>query len=81
MKHTYTIPGAYLSVTLFFILCPRSEYPLCIGRCGWDSVKLLDMGVFGSEDCLSIRIGFGLKTAAEVMGGLGADCDVDTVRM
>lgn len=39
------------------------------------------MGVFGSEDCLSTRIGFGLKTAAEDMGGVGTDCDVDTVRM
>jgi hypothetical protein len=39
------------------------------------------MGVFGSEDCLSMRIGFGLKTAAGFMGGLGADCDVDTVRI
>lgn len=73
--------GTYLSVTLFLILCPRSEYPWCIGLCGWGSVKLLDVGVLGSENCLSTRIGFGLKTAAEARGGLAADCEADTVMM
>ena len=44
-------------------------------------MKLLDIGVFGSEACLSIRIGFGLRTVAEAMGGLEADCELETVMM
>jgi len=37
--------------------------------------------VLGSEDCLSTRIGLGLRTVAEAKGGLGVDCEADTVMM
>lgn len=53
----------YLNVTRFLIRLPRSENPRCIGgrRCtaGWSKVFVI--GEFGSENCLSTRIGFGCK--------------------
>lgn len=63
----------HFKVTRFFILCPRSECPRQTGRCGRvalgvdvvvvDAVapKQRTVGVFGSLDCLSTRIGLGRK--------------------
>lgn len=50
-----------LKVTRFLILCPKSEYPRCIdGRFGCiGSSNTFAIGEFGSENCLSIKIGFG----------------------
>ncbi len=40
----------------------------------------MDIGVLGSEACLSMRIGFGLRTVAEAATG-GLDAEADTVMM
>ena len=51
----------YLSVTRFFILLPKSEYPRWIGGlfCTCCSSNDLVIGEFGSEYCLSTKQGLG----------------------
>ena len=52
--------NAYLKVTRFLILWAKSEKPRCIGgRFTVGSSNVLATGEFGSENCLSIKIGFG----------------------
>lgn len=58
-----------LNVTLFLMRFPRSENPRCIGLritgAGEISLKFLKVGELGSDDCLSTRMGLGLRTALE----------------
>lgn len=61
-KGNVNIAPPYLSVTRFLILCPRSEKPRCIGGrfcCNGCSSNVFAIGEFGSENCLSTKIGFG----------------------
>lgn len=76
---SFGLVETYLRVTLFLIRFPKSENPRCIGFLAVDFPAIpLVIGELGSENCLSIKIGFGLMcTTGGVSGAGGAGPDAE----
>lgn len=72
--------GLYLSVTRFLMRFPRSEKPRCMGLLAPASRNVFASGELGSDACLSMRMGLGLRavgagtSADDVFVSLGASC-------